>query len=89
VPITRVEYKGMTLYAAAFEVVQLHRFISTLSIELAGGAEPGDNARLLSPPCPNELFADEHEALASAITFGQAVIDGEIAGLTVDDFNAI
>ena len=87
-PIKRVEYKGMTLYAAAFEVALMNRFISTLCIEQNGGPQPAGNAKLLNPPCPKELFADPEEALASAITFGEAVIDGEIPGLAMDDFKA-
>jgi hypothetical protein len=31
------------------------------------------------------LFDDLEEALESALTFAHAIIDGEVAGLTVDD----
>jgi hypothetical protein len=85
VPTKRVEYKGMTISAGAFEVVELSRFISTLWIAKDGAPEAADSAKLFSPPLPPELFSDAGEALKSAIAFGQSVIDGEIPGLTMDD----
>ena len=83
-PIKRVEHKGMTISAGAFEVVEISRFISTLCIAKKGGREAADNATLFSPPLPPELFSDAGAALESAIAFGQSVIDGEIPGLTMD-----
>jgi hypothetical protein len=78
----------MMLYAGAFEVVGINRFISTLRIEMKSGGEPSGDAKLLSPPCPDALFADAEAALDSAITFARALIDGEIPGLTMDDLKA-
>ena len=87
-PIKRVEYKGMTLNAGAFEVAEVDRFISTLCIEKKSGPARAGRAMLFSPPCPDALFANAELALASAIAFGQAVIDGEIPGLTINDVDA-
>ena len=84
-PIKRVEYKGMMISAGAFEVVELSRFVSTLSIAKNSGREAADYAKVFSPPWPAELFADAGAALASAIAFGHLVIDGKIPGLTMDD----
>jgi hypothetical protein len=82
-PIMRVVYRGLTLYAGAFEVPPLDRFISTLYIE-KDAAGPAGNAWFLDPPCPEELFASAREALESAIAFGRATIDDGIPGLTGD-----
>lgn len=82
-PIKRVEYKGMTINAGAFEVAELSRFISTLWIEKKQGRKPADFAKLFSPPWPADLFDDAETALDSAIAFGQSVIDGEIPGVTI------
>jgi hypothetical protein len=80
----RIEYKGMTINAAAFEVAELDRFISTLWIQNKRERGPAHSARLFSPPWPEELFADERSALDCAIAFGQSVIDGEVPGVTME-----
>jgi hypothetical protein len=78
----------MTLYAGAFEIVRINRYISTLRIEENSGGARAGNSKIVSPPCPHELFADAEAALDSAIRFGQAVIDRAIPGLTIDDLKS-
>lgn len=87
VPLRQIEYKGMTLKAAAFEVVGLGGFVPSLSIERAGVRADGRSGRacLFDPPCPNGFFETDEEALDETLAYGMAIIDGEIRGLTVDD----
>lgn len=80
----QIEYKGMRINAAAFEVAELDRFISTLWIENKRERAPAQSAKLFSPPWPAELFADERTALDCAIAFGRSVIDGEVPGVTME-----
>lgn len=86
-PLRQIEYKGMTLKAAAFEVVGLGGFVPSLSIERAGRRAGGGagSACLFDPPCPNGFFETGEEALDESLAFGMAIIDGEICGLTIDD----
>lgn len=77
--VKRVQYKGMTLSAGAFEAVEFARFVTTLSIRHLGVS------KLFDPPCPPELFGDSDTALECAISFGRAIVDGEISGLDIDD----
>jgi hypothetical protein len=83
VPTKRIVYKGLTLHAGAFEIPPLGRFVSTLYIERNPGA-PGGLARFFDPPCPEALFPDARQALASAIAFGRSMVDDGIPGLTMD-----
>lgn len=86
-PLRQIEYKGMTLKAAAFEVVGAGGFLPSLSIERAGERAGGRAGRacLFNPPCPAGLFETDEEALDQTLAFGMAIVDGEVRGLTVDD----
>jgi hypothetical protein len=79
------EYRGMTIKAAAFEVIGTCRFVVSLSIARHDGSAGLRKAKFFEPPSEDGLFDDPEEALESALAFARAIIDGEVAGLTVDD----
>jgi len=80
--LRQANYRGMLIKAAAFEVVELHRFIVSLIIARDGSPW---TAKLFSPPSKDGLFDDPEEALDATLAYGRAIIDGEVAGLTVQD----
>ena len=79
------EYRGMTIKAGAFEVIGTRRFVVSLSIARDGGPAALRKTKFFEPPSEDGLFDDPEEALESALAFARAIIDGEVAGLTVDD----
>jgi hypothetical protein len=81
----QAEYRAMTIKAGAFEVVGTRRFIACLSIARDGTPAAVRKTKFFDPPSENGLFDDPEEALESALAFARAIIDGEVAGLTVDD----
>jgi hypothetical protein len=83
--LRQVEYRGMTIKAAAFEVVGTRRFIASVSIARDGIRPAVRKTKFFEPPSEDGLFDDPEEALESALAFAHAIIDGEVAGLTVDD----
>lgn len=81
--LRHAEYGGMTIKVGAFEVIGTRRFVVSLSI-----ARDGDRfrkAKFFEPPSEDGFFDDPEEALEAALAFARAIIDGEVAGLTVDD----
>jgi hypothetical protein len=80
----RMEYKGMLIKAAAFEVVGTGCFLATLLIRRSGSAHRR-NAKLFDLPSSKGLFEDPDEALDCTIAYARAIIDGEIPGQTVKD----
>ena len=83
--LKQVEYRGMSIKAGAFEVVGTGRFVVSLSIARDGSPAGSQNAKFFEPPSEDGFFDDADAALESALSFARAIIDGEIAGLTVDD----
>ena len=83
--LRQVEYSGMTITAAAFEVVGTGRFIVALSIARTFTAGVDCSAKLFEPPSDDGLFDNVDEALESAIAFGRSIIDGDIPGESVGD----
>ncbi len=84
--LRQAKYRGMMIKAGAFEVVGMHRFVVSLSIARDGSlAASGTTAKLFEPPSEDGLFDDPEEALEAALAFARQIIDGEVAGLTVDD----
>lgn len=83
--LKQLEYGGMTIKVGAFEVIGTRRFVVPLSI--ARGSDPAGfrKAKFFEPPSEDGFFDDLEEALESALAFARAIIDGEVAGLTVDD----
>ena len=80
------EYRGMTIKAGAFEVIGTCRFVVSLSIARGAATRPASERRSSSSRLPRwAVFDDPDEALESALAFARAIIDGEVAGLTVDD----
>jgi len=84
-PLKELQYKGMTLKAGAFEVIGTGRFLVSVGITRGSGMSGQSRARFFEPPSPNGLFSDPDVGLESALAFGRAIIDGNVAGLTVDD----
>jgi len=82
-PIKQANYRGMLIKAAAFEVVGRHRFIGSLLIAREGGTL--GRAKLFEPPSEDGFFDDPEAALKAGVAFARAIIDGEVAGLTVQD----
>ena len=78
------EYKGMTVRAAAFELVESGCFVTSLLITRAGFSRSG-KTKLFEPPSPEGFFSDSEEALESSLAFARAIIDGEVPEHTVED----
>jgi hypothetical protein len=83
--LRQLEYDGMTITAAAFELAGTGRFVVALSIARSMTAGVHCNAKLFEPPSDDGLFDNVDEALELAIAFGRAIIDGEIPGHSVGD----
>jgi hypothetical protein len=83
--LKHVEYEGMTIKVGAFEVIGTRRFVVSLSIARSGDSLGFRKAKFFEPPSEDGFFDDLEEALESALAFARAIIDGEVAGLTVDD----
>jgi hypothetical protein len=83
--LKQVEYAGMTIKVGAFEVIATHRFVVSLSIARSGDSAGFRRAKFFEPPSEDGFFDDPEEALECALAFARAIIDGEVAGLTVDD----
>jgi len=83
-PVREVQYKGMTIRAAAFEVDDTGHFVASLLISRTGISRSG-TTKLFDPPSPDGFFEDPEEALESALAFAWAIIDGEVPGHTVAD----
>jgi hypothetical protein len=82
--VREVEYRGMTVRAAAFEVAETGCFVTSLLITRTGYSRSG-KTKLFEPPSPDGFFSDAEEALESALAFARAIIDGEIPDHTVGD----
>jgi hypothetical protein len=83
--LKQVEYAGMTIKVGAFEVIATRRFVVSLSISRGGDPAGFRRTKFFEPPSEDGFFDDPEEALESALAFARAIIDGEVAGLTVDD----
>ena len=83
--LKQLEYAGMTIKVGAFEVIGTRRFVVSLSIARGGDGMGFRRAKFFEPPSEDGLFDDPEEALEAALAFARAIIDGEVAGLTVDD----
>jgi hypothetical protein len=82
--LRQIEYEGVTLTAAAFEVADTGRFLVALSIV---SVSPGCDLRyteLRHPLSGDGLFDSVEEALEAAISVGRAVIDGDTPGGDVE-----
>jgi len=84
-PLKELQYKGMTLKAGAFEVIGTGRFLVSVGIARGNNMSEQSKVRFFEPPSANGLFSDPEAGLASALAFGRDIIDGNVAGLTVDD----
>ena len=83
--LIQLEYGGMTIKVGAFEVIGTGRFVVSLSIARGGDGVGFRRAKFFEPPSEDGFFDDPEEALESALAFARAIIDGEVAGLSVDD----
>jgi hypothetical protein len=71
VPVTEVQYRGLILKAACFQVVGTQRFITSLLICEAGSSDQA----LVDLPVTHLLFRDETEAIESTLAHGRLLID--------------
>jgi hypothetical protein len=83
--LKQLEYGGMTIKVGAFEVIGMRRFVVSLSIARGNDSAGFRKAKFFEPPSEDGFFDDPEEAVESALAFARAIIDGEVAGLTVDD----
>jgi len=82
-----MNYKGFQLRAGAFEVPALNGFLSSLLVIRFSPSMAESTSKLFTPRCDcgNGLFGTEEKAIEAAILFGEKLVDGEVAGLTVAD----
>jgi len=83
--VRQVEYRGMTIKAAAFEVMGTGRFVVTLSIARTRIRSKDRKDKVFEPPSDDGFFDDQYEGLDVAIAYGREIIDGGVPNLTVDD----
>lgn len=83
--LKQAEYSGMCITAAAFELVDTEHFIALVSVARASKDCSDRNAKLFELPPDDARFDTAEEALDAAVAFGIALIDGDIAGESVDD----
>jgi hypothetical protein len=83
--VRQVEYRGMTIKAAAFEVMGTGRFVVTLSIARTRIRLKERKDKVFEPPSEDGFFDDQYEGLDIAIAYGRKIIDGSVPNLTVDD----
>ena len=81
--VRQVEYRGMTIKAAAFEVMGTGRFVVTISITRTQVRSP--DHKVFEPPSDDGFFDDPDDGLDAGIAFGRRIIDGGVPDLTVDD----
>lgn len=81
----QIEYRGMTVKAAAFEVIELARFIVLVTIARTHAPSAEQKIKFFEPPSDDGFFDDEDEGLDCAVAYARAIIDGMVPGLTVDD----
>jgi hypothetical protein len=82
--LRQIQYEGMTITAAAFQLLGSAHCLVALSI--ARTLTHGDprTAALFEPPSGDRLFDDVDDALESALAFGCAIVDGEIPGESLE-----
>lgn len=83
--VAQIEYRGMTVKAAAFEVIGLGRFMVLVSIAKADGRSAASKVKFFEPPSDDGFFEDPDEGLDRAVAYARAIIDGDVPGLTVED----
>ena len=82
--LRQIEYEGVTITAAAFEVAGSGRFMVALSVARASAGDERRYAQFLDPPSRDGLFDNIEDALESGIAFGRAIVDGDIPGEGVE-----
>jgi hypothetical protein len=83
--VRQVQYRGMTIKAAAFEVMGTGRFVVTLSIARTRIRSKDRKDKVFEPPSEDGFFDDQYEGLDVAIAFGREIVDGNVPNVTVDD----
>jgi hypothetical protein len=82
--LRQIEYAGVTITAAAFEVADTGRFLVALSMASVSAGCDRRYAQFLDPPSRDGLFDSIEEALDSAISFGRAIVDDDMPGGDVE-----
>jgi len=83
--VRQIQYRGMTIKAAAFEVMGTGRFVVTVSIARTRVRAKDRMDKVFEPPSEDGFFDDPDEGLDVAIAFGREIIDGSVPNLTVED----
>ena len=76
--LRQIEYEGVTIAAAAFEVVGSGRFLVALSIANVSAECDRRYAQFLDSASRDGLFDSIEEALDAAISIGRAIVDADI-----------
>jgi hypothetical protein len=83
--VKQVDYRGMTIRAAAFEAMGTGRFIAVVSIARTSARARDRREKFFEPPSEDGLFDDSDDGLDAALAYAREIIDGRIPDLTVDD----
>jgi hypothetical protein len=83
--VKQIQYRGLTVKAAAFEVMGLGRFIVLVSVSRTRARSTDRKERFFEPPSDDGFFDDADEGLDCAVAYARAIIDGGVPGETVDD----
>jgi len=78
--LRQIEYEGVAITAAAFEVDGSGRFLVALSIADVPAGCDRRYAQFLDSSSRDGLFDSIEEALESAVSFGRAIVDAGIPG---------
>jgi hypothetical protein len=83
--VKQIHYRGMTVKAAAFEVVDINRFVVLVSISRTHARPTDRKEKFFEPPSADGFFDDQDEGLDSAVAYARAIIDGHVPDVTVED----
>lgn len=83
--VKEVQYRGLTVKAAAFEVMGLGRFIVLVSVSRSHARSIDRKERFFEPPSADGFFDDQYDGLDCAVAYARAIIDGGVPGVTIDD----
>lgn len=83
--VKQIQYRGMTVKAAAFEVMESHRFIVLVSISRMRARSIDRKEKFFEPPSADGFFDDPYEGIDTAVAYARAIIDGRVPDLTVED----
>jgi hypothetical protein len=83
--VKQIQYRGMMVKAAAFEVMGLGRFIVLVSVSRTHARSADRKEKFFEPPSDDGFFDDQYQGLDSAVAYARAVIDGSVPDVTIED----